>query len=325
MNEGMGGTHWAPGVAVLLLVGLGALIFVLRHWRASNPAPEKKTDDALANLDRRVQMLLDQLRELSADRHQMDETRFAADKARLEGEAANALKARDEYTHNPVARAQAAAAQAAVAKAPAPKGFFGEHPQLVGAFWGGGVVLFFVVLGIVLGREEKPRVDMEKPAAARGPMQQAPPPAVPQAPADDDKELKEAMARLAQHPEDLDLASHVGHELIRRQRFEEADRLTEQSLGFDPFHVESRIHRAILKTTHGATEQAVHELEHLAITYPHSEEARLFLGGLRMDLGDHRGALEAFERYVVEAPPDDVPPQLPQIIGQLHAELGTQR
>jgi tetratricopeptide (TPR) repeat protein len=280
----------------------------------------------LANLDRRVQMLIDQLRELSADRHQMDATRFAADKARLEVEAASALKARDEYAHSPIARAQAATAQAAAPKAPAPRGFFGQHPQLVGAFWGGGVVLFFVVLGVVLGREEKPRVDMEKPATARGPMQQqAPAPTAAATAPDDDKELKDEMARLAQHPEDLDLAAHVGHELIRRQRFDEAERVTEQSLGFDPFHVESRIHRAILKTTHGATEQAVHELEHLAITYPHSEEARLFLGGLRMDLGDHRGALEAFERYVVEAPADDIPPQLPQIIGQLHAELGTQR
>ena len=166
-------------------------------------------------------------------------------------------------------------------------------------------------------------MDSQPPTGARPPMQQGAAPGA-QTPPDEAKELQDALARLADHPEDLELAAKLGHELIRLQRFDEAQRITEQSLGFDPFHVEHRIHRAVLRSAQGQSQQAIEELQHIATTYPHSEEARLFLGGLRMEIGDHKGALEAFERYLAEAPPDDVPPQLPQVVGELKSRVASQ-
>jgi tetratricopeptide (TPR) repeat protein len=322
MNE-LQTTNWVPGLVVL---GIGAaitLFYLYLHFRKTRAAAPAIKDETLANLERRAQMLIEQLKELAAERHQLGEERFAADNARLEQEAAAAFRARDEYAKGGPKKAPGTAKPSVAPAAAAPKGFSGQHPQLVGALWGGGVVAFFVVLALVLTREEKPRMDGQTPTGARPPMQQAPA-AGPQTPPDEGKELQEALARLADHPEDLELAAKLGHELIRLQRFDDAQRVTEQSLGFDPFHVEHRIHRAVLRSAQGQSQQAIEELQHLAATYPHAEEARLFLGGLRMDIGDRRGALEAFERYLAEAPPDDVPPQLPQVVGQLKSMLASQ-
>jgi len=180
---------------------------------------------------------------------------------------------------------------------------------------------FFVVLGLVLSGEEKPKQEMGPGSGA--PMQQPPPQSRFQPPPEQSKELQDAIARVADHPEDLELADQVSHELIRIQRFDDAERITEQTLGFDPFNIEARIHRAVLKMPKGQSQQAVEELQHLAQTYPHTEEARLFLGGLRMDLGDRAGALEAFQRYVADAPPQEIPPQLPGMMQQLKASLPT--
>jgi tetratricopeptide (TPR) repeat protein len=323
MNE-FGATNWVPGLVVL---GVGAaitLLYLYLHFRKTQAASPQNRDETLANLERRAQILIEQLKELASDRHQLGEARFAAENARLEQEAAAAFRARDEYARG--GRAKAAAAPVvstakAAAPAAAPKGFFGQHPQLSGAIWGGGVVLFFVVLGLVLTREEKPRMDSQPPTGARPPMAQG---ATEAQPPDEGKELQDAMARLAEHPDDLELAAKLGHEMIRLQRFDDAQRITEQSLGFDPFHVEHRIHRAVLRSAQGQSQQAIEELQHIAVTYPHSEEARLFLGGLRMEIGDRKGALDAFERYLAEAPPDEIPPQLPQVVGELKSMVASQ-
>jgi cytochrome c-type biogenesis protein CcmH/NrfG len=316
----MEGTNWAPGLAVLASGVALFVLFLLIQWRRRGAAP-KPPDEALANLDRRAQILIEQLKELNVDRHQLGDERYAAEKARLEQEAAAALRARDEHAQGKkVPKPKKREAPAPVAEtAAARKGFASQHPQWVGALWGGGVVLFFVVLGLVLTREEKPRMDAQPPTGARPPMAAAPP-----AQQDEDAQLREALARLAEHPEDLELAARLGHELIRRQRFDEAQRITEQSLGVDPFHIEHRIHRAVLRSAQGQSSQALEELQHLAVTYPHAEEALLFMGGLRMETGDRRGALNAFERFLAEAPPDDVPPQLPEVLAQLRSSLPPQ-
>ena len=317
MNE----SHWIPGLIVLaagLLVGGGFLIYLFRR------APEATlVDDHLLDLERKAQLLMEQLKEFDTDKHQLDGERFAAQKRWLEQEAAQAFRARDEYTRdlNQIPRPPPLPkAQTASESAPKAKGFFAEHPELKGALWGGGVVLFFVVLGLVLSQEQKPRGDGE--ITGKKPMAAAPAPGTaPTSATAEDQEFQAALEQARQHPDDLELSGRVGHELIRRQRFEDAERLTEVALGFDPFHVESRIHRAVLRTTHNESKAALEELEHLAITYPHAGEARLFLGGLALETGDRARALANFERYIVETPQDEQPPQLRQVIAELRQQV----
>ncbi len=306
-------TQWLPGV-IALAVGL-ALGLAFLFFRKGSTRPAAAMDDRVADLEGRAQLILDQLKELNADRHHLDATEFEAERTRLEQEAAAALRARDEYGRAGAASRQVSAKAVGPEAAPAPQGWLARHPQLKGAFWGGGVVLFAVILGLLLSQDQKPRQDG---MGATGKT----PPAPGASEAQDDPDLNEAMANYQAHPDSIEAMSRLSHELINRQQFPEARRLTERSLGLDPFHVESRIHRAVLAAVEGEREKGQRTLEHLANAYPDAHEARLYLGLLALQAGEERTALEILERYSAEAPPSQQPPRLADAIATLRKKLG---
>jgi tetratricopeptide (TPR) repeat protein len=306
----MNGTDWLPGILTLtaaLALAAGYVFFSLR--RAKPAGQQEEAQKRSAELDARYQTAIQQLRELKAEQSKLTPEAYEAQRAELEKRAADALRAKETQAPSP------APAQAAVAAATAPKGFFARHPQLVGAMWGGGVVAFFGVLGILLFKEAKPK--SEGPME-RGPMQQAQG-GGPQESGGD--ELAQAMERLREHPEDADTAAMVGHELIRRQEWVQAAEITARALGADPFHVENRIHRAVMKTQRGDPAGEA-ELQHLADTYPGAQEALLFLASAQAQAGDKAKALENLERYVSVAPPEEQSIELYQAMAQFRRELG---
>lgn len=314
-------TNWLPGVLVLvggLLFGLGWVLFARRKGQLTGGA----VDETLANLEKRANDLIDQLRELQQDRHQLSDEQFSAEKSRLEKAAADALRARDGYLGSKAAQAptSGSAAGSTAAPAPAQGGFFAQHPQLAGALWGGGVVLFFAVLAFTLYSSLKPRsegqeatgINPNEQMGRRGPMQQ------PQS----DPELESALARANNDPSNVELAAEVSHELIRVQRFQEAEKLTRRALGVDPFHVENRIHLQVIRATEGQEADAQKELQRISDTAPDAYEATLFLGVMAMQRGDKVATLEYFERFASEAPKEEQPPQLLQGIAMLRQQLG---
>lgn len=314
-------TNWLPGIvvgAIGLVVGLVVLLATRRK------APASRTGTKLADLEQRVQLTLEQLRALESDRHQMGEETYAQEHQRLELEAAAALRARDEFL-GAVKAEEAAAASAAGVPSPAPgapaapKGLFAAHPQLLGALWGAGVVLFFVGLGYFLTQWEHDRGNGEitGAGATSGPMAQQAPAAQPQ----EDPHFQAFYDRAKKNPQDTESAAWVAHELIRQQRFDEAEKMTNQALAADPFHLESRIHRAVLQATEGHLQEAIDALGHLARTYPDSYEALLFRGAIAMQAGESKVALESFERFSVEAPAEERPPQLDHAMMVLRQNL----
>ncbi|SEU20091.1 tetratricopeptide repeat protein [Stigmatella erecta] len=317
-------TNWWPGIIALGLSLLCGITYLLiQRSKGGKGAPEPLRDGKQDDLDRRAQSLIEQLKELVAEKHHLAPEQFAAEKGRLEREAAAALRARDEYRlskANP--SGTPGAAETAPAPAAAPTGFTGRNPQLVGALWGAGIVVFFGGLGYLLVSEQRPRDDgME--ATGRLPPNES---GAPQPPAggmpQEDQALAEAQERLRTNPNDLESSSLVAHEFIRRQRSEEAERLTNQALAIDPFHVESRVHRGVLRAIRGDTEGAEAELLTLADTYPGAQEALLFLGFISMQTGSKTKALNYFERFSVEVPRNMQPPQLEAAIAQLRQEVG---
>ncbi len=315
----MSHTNWWPGIIVLaigLLLGVGYLLFV--RGRAQRRPPEP--DERLADLDRRAQLLIDQLKELNADQHHLDEQQFAAEKSRLELEAAAALRARDDSVRVERSGVESRRIEAAAA-APAVQGWWARHPQLKGAAWGGGVVLFFAVLGLLLGQEQKPRGERGE-ITGRAPQTQ--PGADPSNPSSEpeDPGLKKALEQVKAQPDNIEAIAHLSHELIHRQQWDEANQLTERALGLNPFHIESRIHRAVLRAARGDEQGAVGALEHLTNDYPDAHEGLLFLGGLALQDQNPRRALEHFERYQAEAPASEHPTQLRQAIAMLRNQLG---
>jgi tetratricopeptide (TPR) repeat protein len=304
MNE----TQWLPGIVVIAVSAAAAVGYLLLGTRRDARRGEA---DAVLDLDQRLGMLLEQLQGLEADKAALGPERYVAEKARLEAEAAGTLKERAQA----VALAQAPAAPAS-SEPSAPKaadGFFARHPELRGAAWGAGVVLFVVALAWGLFAQTRDRGE-------GGMTGRIPPGATAQAQPDDGFE---AALRSAQaDPSNLEATAMVVHELIRRQQFDEADNLTRRSLAADPFHVETRIHRAVLRSTQGELREAMEELGQLSTLYPDSHEALLFRGVLAMQLGDKPAALESFERFWARAPVSERPPQLDGAIRQLRAELG---
>lgn len=317
-------TNWLPGIialAISLLCGIGFLLLQRRRGGPST-AQEPQRDGTLDDLDRRAQSLIEQLKELVADKHNLSAEQFEAEKARLEREAAAALRARDEYRQKRKPAAGGSTAPAPGQQAPAPTGFSARNPQLVGALWGAGVVAFFGALGYLLVAEQRPREEgMEAsgrvpPNSSVAGQQQLPP--------QEDAQLAEAKERLLQNPTDLEAAGFVGHELIRNRQLDEAEKVTRRALAVDPFHIESRVHLGVLNAIRGDVAKAEQELKELADTWPGAQEALLFLGFISLQTNNRAQALEYFERFSVEVPSEHQPPGLDAAIAQLRQEVGKQ-
>ena len=314
-------TNWWPGIialAVSLLCGLAFLLLQRRKGGTPSMA-EPQRDGVQDDLDRRAQSLIEQLKELVADKHNLSPEQFEAEKSRLEREAAAALRARDEYRQKKKPGKQGGAqAPAPGQAAPAPTGFAAKNPQLVGALWGAGIVVFFGALGYLLVAEQRPREEgME--ASGRVPPNSVPPQQ--QMPPQEDAQLAEAKERLRNDPTDLEAAGFVSHEMIRNRQLDEAEKVTKRALAVDPFHIESRVHLGVLNAIRGDVAQAEQELLELANTWPGAQEALLFLGFINLQTGNRGKALEYFERFSVEVPGEHQPPGLSEAIAQLRAQV----
>jgi tetratricopeptide (TPR) repeat protein len=309
-------TNWLPGIIVLAVAFVAAAAWLLFMRGKGALATNEPRDGVLDDLTQRAQSLIEQLRALEAEKHNLGAEQYAAEKSRLEREAASALRAKDEH----LKRKASGEGSRPRPVAPAPTGWAARNPQLMGAVWGAGIVLFFGGLGYLLVSEQQPRADGQE---ATGRM---PPGAAAQQQGEgmggqESPDMVEARARLQANAGDVDSAALLSHELIRRQEFEEAAKVAAKGLAADPFHVELRVHRGVLRATQGDMAGAEAELTELVDTWPDAQEALIFLGSLALRRGDKAKALEHFERFAVEVPRNMQPPQLGPAIAQLRAEV----
>lgn len=298
-------TQWLPGI-VVLAVGLGAgVLYLLLTKRKSAPAPA----DGLAVQDTTLeaQRLIEELKELQQSRHQLDAETYRSEHARLERAAAQALRERDRQTDRKPAPSRR--------PPPSPVGFFANHPQLKGAAWGAGLMLFFGALGAFLFLDETERTEGGSMTGGTPEVGTPPPPS-----GTPNTEFEAAHAAALQDPSDVERAAGVVHELLRQQRFEEGAALNERALSFDPFHVENRIHRAVLHAFRGDGPKAIALLRHLGDTYPDAQEALLFAGAIAMERQDRATARVIFEQYIAAMPPAEVPPQLLALLAELRGD-----
>jgi tetratricopeptide (TPR) repeat protein len=308
-------THWLPGIVVLVLGLIGGAIYLLTSRKK---APAAIADETQLDLEKRAQLLIEQLKELATERHHLGEERYAAEKSRLELAAADALRARDAYV-------KSGNVTTAVPKPSA--GFFARHPQLTGALWGAGVVIFFVGLGLLLSQEQHPRgenglvtgtVGGNGAEVAQGGDMQG---GDAQTSAQADAEFQNAVADARAHPENLQLAQQVSHELLRAQELDQAQEITDRALAMEPFDPELRTHHIFLTASRGDVEKARAALEHIGDVYPHGGEALLFRGMLDMQTGHMPDALEDFERYAAEIPADQISDEFANGLEALRAQV----
>lgn len=304
-------SHWIPGLVVLSLGLIAGALYLLFGRKSAAASPGDQATDA----QRRVDSLLSQLREHQAEKHQTDPAAWEQEHDRLERAAAEAMRARDGVVGAP---GNAPAGKGATVPPPAaPTGFFGRHPQLVGAAWGGAVVVFFGALGLWLSQEQKPRGEGETATGTVGR-------GGPGAPGGEgeDRDFQTALARVRDNPGgDLALTGEVIRELIGRSDFQQALELNERALGADPFRTELRVHRAFLKVVQGEKEAGMAELGRLADLYPDGSSALIFRGMVHMQAQEPREALKDFESYLAVTPPQNVPPQLRAGVAQLRQQV----
>jgi hypothetical protein len=308
-------TNWVPGIIVLAVGLFSAILFVLNQ-RKSAPPP-KNTDD----LDERYRSLIAQLKDHAAAKHLLPEADWQAEQTRLETAAAAVLRERGGVatpTHEEN-KAQARASQLAKDKA-ADTGLFARNPALKGGLVGGGVVAFFAVLGVLLTQQSQERHDgqgmtgkdpMAEAGQQRGPMQ----------PANNDEQIKHLRERAQNNPDDIENLSDVAGELIKIQAFEDAYPIVQRASGMDPFHVQTRIWRAVMEAVDGKPLPAVDELEHLGDSYDGAYKARLYAGLIAMETNQAPRALAQLEKYLQEAPQKDQPPFIRMAVQELRQNL----
>lgn len=310
-------TNWLPGIIVLAVAFVAAAAWLLFQRSRGTLAKPEPRDGVLDDLTQRAQSLIDQLRALEAEKHNLGAEQYAAEKSRLEREAASALRSKDEHLKR---KASGEDARSKAPQAPVATGWGARNPQLVGALWGAGIMLFFGGLGYLLVSEQQPRAEGQE-ATGRMPPGAAAQQGDGMGGQPESPDMQEARARLQANAGDVESAALLSHELIRRQEFEEAAKVAAKGLAADPFHVELRVHRGVLRATRGDLDGAEAELTELVDTWPDAQEALIFLGSLALRRGDKAKALEHFERFSVEVPRNMQPPQLGPAIAQLRAEV----
>lgn len=302
-------SHWIPGIVVLSVGLIGAALYLLRARRHAPGAAA----DARADAQRRVDSLLAQLREHQAEQHQMEPAAWKAEQDRLERAAAQAMRERDAAGSVPHRTGAPGPSSPA---APAPGGFFARHPQLSGAAWGAGVVVFFGALGLWLSQDQKPRGANDTATGTVGRGEQA------SSAGGDDADFQQALARVRENPgTDLTLTAEVARELIGRNDFQQAQELNDRALAVDPFRTDLRIHRAFLQVVQGDREAGMEALGKLADLYPEGGPALIFRGMVHMQAREMPEALADFEAYLAVTPPQKVPPELRAGIAQLRQQV----
>ncbi|MFN0062243.1 MAG: tetratricopeptide repeat protein [Myxococcaceae bacterium] len=287
---------WVPALSVLGASLVGAMIFALRTKRASAQARDPvKSADA-----ERVRQSIEQLRELEAERHLLSADAYAARKLELETQAAEALRRNETHAPSPPVATPEGGVRG--------NGFFARHPHLVGAVWGGGTVLFLAGLVFSASRDQKPR---------------EPTPVATAAPAQPHPDISQALNASDENPLDVEAAAEAAHLVLRGGTPAEAEVYVHRALAVDPFHSESRVHRAVIWAAQGDERRAREELQRLSRSYPDAHEADLFLGMFAASRNDFAAALQAWERFVARAPSETVPPQLREAIRQLRTRLGS--
>jgi hypothetical protein len=307
-------TNWTPGLLVLAAAIASAALFLLNARKGGTAGKAKSAPE---DLEVRYQAQLAALRGHAAAKHLLPEAQWQAEQSRLESAAAAVLREKSGAKHEAL-KAQARAEKAAAVQAANP-----GTATLRGALLGGGVVAFFVVLGLVLTQQTKARDDGAgmtggNPAmqGGRAPMQTA---------QDPQKEIDRLRKVAEGHPEDIEVLADVGAQMIKLQAFNDAFPIVTRASGIDPYHVPNRINRAVLDAVDGQALPAIEELEHLGETYQGAYKARLYAGLISLETEQPERALKQLEAYLIEAPESEQPPFVRMSVQQLRAQLQPQK
>lgn len=288
----MNTTNWAPAV-IVLLVALGAGVLVLLQSRrgASLPEPRRARHD---ELEQQREALYALLREHRALQGAVPEAEWAAERDRLELEAARVLRDLDLLAEAPAA-------------APARPSLGQRNPKLVGALWGAGLMLFLGGLGLTLQEFTRPRAEGGSitgggglTASTGGGMSGGGQSAA--IPPEQQARIAQLKATVDAKPDDADARNALGHAYLHAGLLMEAFNEAEAVVALRPGDPEARTHQAIVRIAIGDVATAAGALDKVLATAPNFAEALAYRGALHFQAGEAESAVALFERAVASDP-----------------------
>ncbi|MDP2306653.1 MAG: tetratricopeptide repeat protein [Pseudomonadota bacterium] len=291
-------TDWTPGVTVLVAaLFLGAIVVAWSRRGASLPAVQNTRRD---ELDRQKDAFYGLLREHNAARTPASGPEWAAERDRLELEAARVLRDLDSL------RQQHVGDPSPAPSAPLPSGFSARNPRLVGALWGGGAVLFVSGLAFTLQEFAAPRPEggtmtgNNNPGGSGGAGSgEAGAPALSAA-----QEAQLARLKLAVDatPDDVAARNAFGHALLHAGKLMDAYKEGEAVVKLRADDPEARTHQAIVLIAIGNAATAATALDKVIAGNPAFAEALAYRGALHYQAGESDQAIALLERAITADP-----------------------
>lgn len=308
----MSDVNWLPGIVVLGVSTVGGAWLAFRSRDAAPATDTRRVDERRADLLARKDELLGLLRELDDTRASRTPEVYAAERARLEREAAEAMRSLDLVGKEPLPEAAAASATPGDAAPAAPgRTISARNPQLVGAMWGAGAVLFLGALAWGLNDASTERGDGGSmtggPPGMGGGMSggrapQASAPAAPATPAEEPQEVKDLEAQVAAQPDDLELKNKLGHAKIGLNEVMDAFHLAEDVVKKDPQNAEARTHQGVALMATGNLDMAGQVFDAVLKTSPSFTEALGYRGAVYYQKTDLPNAIATWEKAKAAAP-----------------------
>jgi cytochrome c-type biogenesis protein CcmH len=294
-----GAVDWVPGL-VVLAVGLLAGFFIVRRTAATAAAaPPARATTALArrDLEARRDALVDQLRELGPWGGP------AAERARLEREAAEVLREIDVLAQAKAPRP----AERDVAAAVAPGR---DRSALKGFLWGTASAGMLALLLFLVSRSATER---EAGGSVTGEV-----PGGPGAAADEDAELARMRQAVERSPDDLEGRMALARAALARQDMMTVFDQTRAVLERQPGHPRALSYQALVRLAMGQAETAEGMLKEALATDPDLLEGYVHLSLVHL----RQGRADAAEADIEEAARRH-PPQAPRLRA-LWAEMKAQ-
>lgn len=291
-------SHWWAAVSAL---GLGAVAGLWSVFASRRDAETDGDDAALHDAEERADHLITTLRDLEEQSARLDPAMYAAEKARFEQAAAQALRARDHLIKKAEGKP--------VSKKATPGG-------ATGFIWGALSAGFVALLFWLVNAEATPRTEGAPPAPMQASTNNEAPPTHPGGFSPDDEMVRMA-ERLQKDPKDIEALVLLGHRFLRAQMMDEADVATRRALELDPNHAEAQVHAAALHSAQGDQQAALATLDRVTEKNPQLAEAWFFRGMIGMQSGNTELAQSSWRKFV-EIAPDG--PQKDRIRGFLAGE-----
>ena len=283
--------EWLPAI-VAIAIGLCLAVGIILNLERRRRQGEELY--SLVDLEERYNHAIALLRDLELYQERLEPGSYEEQRARLELEAAAAMRSRDKkLAEEDSARNQAGGGGQSSKEETTSEtvGFMASHPQLQGFVWGLGVAVVVGGLYASVQKESRPRPPAQRARPMAGP-----------ASGEANSKMAELLDTLQKEPTNVGAMVELARLLLRAQMLNEASLVTERALQFEPENLEALTYAAVIKSGRGDGEGGFKGLEDVLVKDPTFHQAWFFKGMLSMQGGKTEQMKESFGKFIEFAP-----------------------